>query len=123
LLDERANCIYTINLSSYEIGPSSFDSVLKDYPERDEDYKPKFRKLKGELIPIYKPPKGIGYIEKRRGSDSWACYVSVTPQTITDMVILLSNVSPLYVSIHEAKEGRHRLVRSITLQMTDPAYE
>ncbi len=121
--EERANCFYTINITSNGNNSSKFHSQLKDFHEQDDNYQPKYRKRKGELIPIYNPPKGIGYIEKR-GGNNWYCYVSVTPQTITDMITLLSShVRPLYLAIHEAKEGRRRIIRGITLQMKHPGYE
>ena len=41
----------------------------------------------------------------------------------SDMLALLPQVRPLYVSIHERKVGRTRWINGLTLQMSHPAFE
>jgi len=79
------------------------------------------RKVRGQDIPIYDVPKGIGIIEKQRGVNVWSCCAWVSPQMVTDMLSLLPNVKPMYVSVQEHKVGRNRWVAGMSLQTSDPA--
>ena len=90
---------------------------------RDKDGGRKYRMVRGQSQPVYEVPKGIGHLEKVRGANEWSGWTWVLPQTFTDMLTLLSNVSPIYVELHELKIGRIRHIVSITLKNTDPEEE
>jgi len=99
------------------------DIQLKDCHEMDDDGDRKYRRVRGQSVPVYNVPKGIGHIEKVRGEDAWAGWAWVKPQTFNDMLILLSSVKPIYISIHELKIGRVRHMVSFTLGNKDPEEE
>ncbi|MEW8049683.1 MAG: hypothetical protein AB2801_09735 [Candidatus Thiodiazotropha endolucinida] len=42
---------------------------------------------------------------------------------VTDSLIILSSNKPVYISLHEIKEGRKRRIQNLTIQTTDPAEE
>lgn len=100
-----------------------FSQVLGDRHARAEDGEPEYRKLRGQLVPVYDLPKGIGYLEKVRGQQSWRGAAWIPPQMVTDMLILLVGNRPLYLSLHELKVARRRWIVGLTLQTTDPAEE
>jgi hypothetical protein len=54
---------------------------------------------------VYDVPDGLGLIEKVRGKREWSGFCWVSPGTVSDMLLLLPHVSPLYISIHERKVG------------------
>jgi hypothetical protein len=72
---------------------------------------------------VYELPNGIGPPERVRGTKDWTGWCWVSPRTVSDMLALLPNVQPLYISIHERKIGRKRWINGLTLQTTDPAEE
>lgn len=121
--EERANCKYTIHISCYDSSSSKLTATLKDHHVIDKERHPKYRKHRGNLYPVYNAPKLLGFIDKLRGLDEWTCHFFVAPQTITDMLILLSTDKQLFIAIHEFKEGRYRQARSISIQTVDPAEE
>ena len=47
----------------------------------------------------------------------------MAPHIVSDMLLLLPQVRPLYVGIHEMKVERNRWIVGLTLQTTDPAEE
>ena len=100
-----------------------FESKLSDFQVYDENRVPKYYKVRGEERPIFEPPNGVGYIERLRGTKDWTGCCWLPPQTVSDMLVLLTHITPLYVSIHELKLGRHRWIIGLTLQTTDAADE
>jgi hypothetical protein len=122
--EDRARARYVIDVTNYGEPDREQTATLKDYQELRSDGTPKCRTRQGEARPIYAPPDGIGYIEKRRGIAEWFCYAPVSGQVISDMLVLLSStIRPQYFSIHEVKSGRHRRLREITLQTSNPEEE
>jgi len=121
--DDRASVPYIVNIYGHERNSKKLKEIYKDYYVRNQNGSVRYKKRKDGYIPVCEPPKSIGYIEKRRGKNLWTACAFVDNQTITDMLVLLCKINPLYLSIHEVKEGRHRQVRSITLQNSDPALE
>ena len=103
--------------------PSAFDVTLSDCQARDDDGDRKYRRVRGEDVPVYEVPKGIGMIERVRGVGGWSGWCWISPRAVSDMLVLLPNVSPLYISLHERKIGRTRWINGLTLQTTDPAEE
>ena len=83
----------------------------------------KYRKVRGNMVPVYDIPKDIGFLDKVRGGKAWSGAVWVAPQTTTDMLAVLPSVRPLYLALHELKIERRRFVSSLTLQTTHPAEE
>ncbi|MCG7911711.1 MAG: hypothetical protein JAY82_18250 [Candidatus Thiodiazotropha taylori] len=59
----------------------------------------------------------------KEGENRWITWLWVTPCMVTDSLIILSGSKPVYISLHEIKEGRKRRVQSLTVQTTDPAEE
>ena len=121
--DDRAGNQYKIDVFGHELNRGNFEAILSDYHVKDDEGIPKYRKRGKEKIPVYDPPDSIGYIEKRRGENLWCVYVWISPNSVSDMISLMGSKSPLYMSIDEVKVGRHRRVRSISFQTTDPAEE
>ena len=119
--DERAGDGYELSAHGYECQPGDFESTLDDYHVRDEDYQRKYRKVQGSEVPVYELPKGIGMLDRIRGTKDWRCWAWVSPQTVTDMLLLLTGVSPLYVALNEVKIGRQRWIDGLTLQTSNPA--
>ena len=96
---------------------------VKDIHTRDATNAPQYRKHRGELYPVYDLPAGLGLIEQRRGENIWAGWVLVELKVVTDMLILLGQNQPSYLSINERKIGRHRWIWHLSLHTTDPAAE
>lgn len=118
---ERAGENFEITLRASD--GSSWRPRLKDIHTRDEHQSPVYRKYRGEHYAVYKPPPGLGTLERRRTDKTWQCYLPVEPKLTTDMLILLTQSRQLYVYIHEKKSDRRRWIQSISLQTTDPAEE
>jgi len=121
--EEREGEKYLLTIYGGEMRAGQFDVTLSDCQVRDDDGMLKYRKVRGNEIPIYEVPKGIGPLERVRGTKDWTGWCWVSPRTLSDMLALLPNVRPLYISIHEHKLGRHRFINALTLQTTDPAEE
>lgn len=122
--EERAGTTYEIHCSSYKSIRFDQGEYLKDFPVLDKHGLRKYKKLTHHSVPLYDPPTSIGFIERSGGDADWQCNAFIPGETISDMITLLvSKHRPLYVSIHEVKEGRNRFVRSVSLQMSHPAFE
>jgi len=100
-----------------------FTLTLADCHVRDDHGVSKYRKVRGKEMPVYDVPKGIGHLERLRGTRTWAGWVWAPPQTVNDMLTLLPHVRPLYVDIHELRIGRKRWIVGLALLTTDPAEE
>ncbi|MCB0253941.1 MAG: hypothetical protein KDI55_09445 [Anaerolineae bacterium] len=99
-------------------------ATIKDLRKLDKDGSPVYKKLKSGLVPVYKDPPPLAYLEKVRGKPRYTGYLWVTPQFVTDCLILVTSKSkPVYVSLHEIREHRQRRIRSLSIQTTDPAEE
>jgi hypothetical protein len=73
-------------------------------------------------VPVYDVPDGLGLIQKIRNKKEWTGFCWVSPGTVSDMLLLLPHVRPLYISIHERKVGRTRWINGLSLQMSHPAF-
>ncbi len=96
---------------------------VEDYRIFDDDHNPVQKKARGQYLYVHKLPSGIGYIEKQRGENAWHAALFIERQATSDMLALLGSVEPLYISLHEMKQGRRRSIVGFTLQTTDPAEE
>ena len=121
--EERSGESYVISVHGWETEEGEFEARLSDRHVMDEDGMRKYRKVRGKEIPMYDVPEGIDLIEKVRGEKRWSGFCWVSPGTVSDMLLLLPHVRPLYISIHERKVGRTRWINGLTLQMSHPGYE
>ena len=121
--EERAGDTYEVTIYGDNLGSGDIRATLKDVQERDEHGSPKYRQYRGRQIPIYKPPPGMGLIDKIRGEQRWTAWLRVSPRFMSDALALLSNGRALFLAIHERKTNRTRWVQSASLQTTDPADE
>lgn len=121
--EERLGDNYTITIYSDERYPGEFTSKVSDYHVRDEQGLPKYRRERGESVPVYDIPSKIGYLERRRGTRTWSGVVWIDRHLVTDMLTLLPHVRPLYLAVNEIKVERRRGITGLTLQTTNPAEE
>ncbi len=118
--DNRAGCNYSLTIYGHAPQHEPFSMTLEDCQVRDEFGERKYEKRRGEQVPVYRVPKGVGHLDRVRGANAWSGVAWVAAQCLTDMLTLLPVVSPLYVSIHELREGRNRFIVGLILQTTDP---
>jgi hypothetical protein len=129
-LEVRGVCTYPESwvgresrISMYDDKPMNAGLRVKDFQVRDEHNIPKYRRNRGIQIPVYNFPQGLAVIERRRSDGIWAAWVPVDARTLANMLTLLGQNPPKYLSIHEMRVERRRWIRSIALQTTDPAAE
>lgn len=107
-------------------GAASIDQrtpKIKDLRERNKDGDYRYRTYRGREYPVYAPPRPIAYINKDRGKNRWITWLWVPPRMVTDSLIILSGSKPVYISLHEIKEGRKRRIQNLAVQTTDPTEE
>jgi|GEM_PF-1698952 len=119
--NERAGDKYHITVYGRQPGERDLEATLSDYAVRDEEGARKYRKVRGQYIPVYQDPYGLGLLQKERGGKTWHGWLSIPEQIATQMLTLLTTVRPLYMDIHERKFGRTRWINGFGLQTTDPA--
>lgn len=110
-----------MHIYGHERSGEEFSLKLKDCHVINEKWERVYRKVKGKEEPVYDIPKGIGSLEKRRGSDAWSGVVWIMPNVVSDMLTLLPNVSPLYLDLHVKKEGKLHYIVGLSLKTQDPA--
>ncbi len=66
--EERAGEEYLLSVYGGPHRPGRFDRVLGDFRVDDEDGSPQYKKKRGEEVPIYDPPKTVGYLQRMRGT-------------------------------------------------------
>lgn len=66
--EERAGDKYTFTIYGQEIRPGDFELSLSDCHVVDENWIPKYKKVRGKDVPVYDVPKGLGTLEKIRGA-------------------------------------------------------
>ena len=121
--EERSGQQYSLTVYGREPSPGEFSVTLAQCRARDEEGRLVFKKVHGNEIPKFEVPKGIGHLDRIRGTQGWTGWAWVSRRTVSDMLRLLSNVEPLYVAIHEFRLGRHRWIVGLTIQTTNPAEE
>jgi hypothetical protein len=129
-LEVRGVCTYPppradqkFEITVHTENPAKAGLRVKDVHRRDENNVPQYQKKRDQLYPVYDLPPGLGLIERRRGNDVWTGWIFVEPQVVTNMLILLGQTKPSYLSINERRIERHRWIWHISLQTTDPAAE
>lgn len=120
---ERQGDFYELTMRGTDSSSHRLNAKLKDIHVRDKYGSPKYREYRGNQIPIYQPPHGLGLIEKVRGERRWTSWLFVAPRFINDLLILLGQQRNLFLSLHEHKVNRSRWVQGMTLQTSDPAEE
>lgn len=118
--EKRKDETYRLTVVGKEMHAGEHSLKLEDFQARDEKGIPQYRSHRGEQVPIYDPPKGIGRLQKERGSKIWGLWLWVPPYLITDMLLQLTRVQPLYLSIQEHKSGRDKWVTGFSLQTSLP---
>jgi len=120
---ERAADSYELTFVGQEPPVGALPRTVGSFQVQDEEGRPKWRRHQGKQYPVYEGPPGITLLSRRRGTQTWEAWLNVPPRFVTDMLLLLPNVRPLFVSLHERKLGRDRWLQSVALQMTDPEKE
>ena len=120
---ERANDTYELSVHGHELRRGDFSLKLKDCQLRDEYGVPRYKSYRGQQLPVYESPPGLGMLDRRRGTGIWYSWVYVMPGLVHDMLLLLMQSRPLYISLHERKTGRERWIQSVSVQTTNPADE
>jgi hypothetical protein len=121
--DPKERTGHRFQITVHEETPSKTALRVKDTHARDKNNELQYQTRQGAHYPVYNLPQGLAVLELRRGDDVWTAKVPVEPKLVTQMLILLGQGRPTYLSIHEKKVGRYRWIRHISLQTTDPAKE
>lgn len=102
----------------------SLSRILKDYKAVDDSGTPVSRRVRGRDEPVYNEPKGVGFIENyNRHTDARPAYLWLPPETISDMLAVLTTMDKLFVTVHQYKFERKRWIVGFTLQTTNPLDE
>ncbi len=121
--EERSGASFEITFLASNTGSKDFQSTLKDVQARDEHGVPEYRIYRGRQIPIYKPPKGMGLVDKIRGEASWVAHLRVSPSFVSNALALLTTGRRLFLAVNERKSDQTRWIQSANLQTTNPAEE
>lgn len=121
--ENRAGDAFELTVYGEDASSRRHSATLKDVQARDKNNVPQYRSYRGRQIPIYTPPRGIGFIDKIRGEARWAAWMFVPSRFIEDALILLGQGGDLFLGIHEHKDGRVRSFQSVTVQTTNPAHD
>jgi hypothetical protein len=120
--DECMDYKCSISVFGEEQYKDQFSSVLKDYHKIDEKWNRVYKKTPKGEVPIYEIPSGIGYLSKHTKDKFWNGAVWVQPEITTDMLILLSHATPLYIELHVQKAARNNWhVIGFSLKTENPA--
>ena len=117
---DRAGDRCVITLYGADTSVRDLDAKLEDIAEVDENRVPRFRTYRGREVPIYRPPRGLGLIDKARGEPEWRTSLFVKPCLVDRWQTLLGSSRKLFISLHECKAGRKRWVRGIELMTQNP---
>ena len=117
----RADQTYEITIHAEKAARAALR--VKDIQRRDEHDEPLYKTIRGNLYPVYDLPPGLGLIELRRSDDVWTGWAFVERKVVTNMLILLGQSQPSYLSINERKFERRRWIWHISMQTSDPAAE
>ena len=110
--------IYGTNLRARRLA-----ATLDDVQERDSYGVPKYRTYRKQQIPVFKPVKGLALLNKTRGEQRWTAWISVAPQIVSDMLLILKEERTKYLALDVVSESRYRWIRSVHVQTADPREE
>ena len=97
--------------------------TFKDVQEHDKDGLPVYRKRRENQVPVYRPPNGLGVLERRRYDEVWYSYLFVEPAFCSNALAMIGLNRQLYLAVHEVKVERRRWIRGLSIQTTDPTDE
>jgi hypothetical protein len=83
----RADQTYEITIHAEKAARAALR--VKDIHRRDENNIPQYRKIRGNLYPVYDLPAGLGMIERRRSDGVWGGWAFVEPKILNNMLVLL----------------------------------
>ncbi len=124
----EGNCIYPDNLKGVpyyitfygtDLRDDTFSLTLKECQAMN-GWDRVYKTVKGLQVPVYELPDSIGFLEKRRGQSCWAGHTWVPPRAVTDMLIMLPHMKPLYLEIHRLKREKLYIMRSVSLMTNNP---
>jgi hypothetical protein len=118
--DDRAKQTYQVTIYPPPAYEHKLDAKLEDVHVRDEHGSPRYQKVRGQLLPVYDLPFGLGLLHRKRGAIMWDGWIWTPEPMITQMLVLLGNVRPLYLHLHERKIDRTCCIDGLTLRTTDP---
>lgn len=114
---------YKIDLYGSALRDGDFTLTLADCIKRDERGEIFGKKIRGKQRRVYNPPDCIGMLQCQIREQRWTGWAWISPQTVTDMLILLPVHHPLYLEIQEIRQGRNYRIGSLSLKTRDPAEE
>ena len=94
--------------------------TLADCHVCDEEGFKKYRKSRGVDKPVYDVPKGIGSLHKSHGVRQWSSALWLTPDIVSDMIVLLLSDLDIYVACHIRHENRVAWLIGLDLQTANP---
>ena len=115
--DEPLTDIYQFSIYGDQINPGL---TLADCHVCNEDGFKKYRKSRGVDKPVYDVPKGIGCLLKSRGVRQWSSALWLTPDIVSDMIVLLLSDLDIYVACHIRHENRVAWLFGFDLQTANP---
>jgi len=118
--EEYPDWNYHLHIYGHDSGFRNFADTLSDCQVVDDYGRPIEKKRRGKNEPVYDIPHGLGYWEKTRGEDQVSGSIWVSPECLSDMMIMLVNVKPLYADVHEVKKERTRWIQSFRMQTEMP---
>ena len=118
---ERAGELHSIRLYSLHNEDDNGALKLQDCRAKDGEGMPLMRTVQGSKVLVFEVPEYIGTLKKRRGENHWDTHLQMPKQIISNMLSLLSNISPLYFYCNEVIEGKTHHVRQLSLQTNDPS--
>lgn len=118
--EDRAGQRFEVTVYGDESPSRRVFATLKDIHERGEYGQPLYRQYRGQDLPVFRKPPGLGLLDKVRGEPRWTAWLNVAARLVSDMLVLLGTKRDLYLAIDERKVGRVRWVDGIGLQTTDP---
>ncbi|WAT19264.1 hypothetical protein OZN62_06785 [Aurantiacibacter sp. MUD11] len=121
--EEREDDCCEITLYGEASPARDLDARLADITALDKHGAPRFRTYRGREVPVYKPPDGLGVLDKAKGEPLWRTSLFIKPWLVEQWMALLGSSRDLFISLHECKVGRKRWVRGIELGTANPEEE
>jgi len=119
--DERAGEQYELTFYTADAPSQNLSAVLKDLHKRDKNGVPQYREYRKKQVPVYSPPKGLGFLNKVRGEPHWTAWIRASGRFVNDTLTLLQRDGRFFVIVHVRKEERTHWILSVHLQTKDPA--
>jgi len=121
--EECCDELYHFSIYSSPNQEYEFSKTLKDCHVM-EKWEKVYRTVKGTVEPVYNIPDGLpGFIQLQRRPKLWQCYLFLLPQTVTNMITLLSHHRPNYIDLHCLHRERRYYIVGFTLQTSNPDEE